>query len=612
MKHLLTLLALLAALASHAEPKSPGWPVHLSGRTFYSATHDAQRLYLTTQKGHGYAINLDTGAIDWQQSIPWNTSSPELVDGVLYLPASSSLLALAPDSGETLWQRQDYNAHQVIQAGGQLFARSHDTLLQLDAASGQIENAITAQGYLGGIFATPRGIVLQRNLQYLDASPEYDATLALIDPQTGKEPLWQIDLPNRRLGQLATDDEYIYVATNEPGMAAYHLADGYPAWQTTPGYDAEAWPTYHGNGYLPGKALPWQDRVFFTILGGKSDWTAERKKLIEQGRTEYAEYQSNEGGLLGAVNRATGEVIWEQLLPRAALSLQMAHGKLIYVTAFGWVRVIDPKTGTIEHTFTLPYGKELGLNNSYQFAFAQDDALYAGIDGWIWRVGWEDLMAHDDWRGVIDYETAKLDSAQSVARLSTPMSTFKPMVENEALHVEVDFGQAINVHNVLFEFFRDGEKVHELYHSPSGSLDRNIDSASISLYLSDLGYRPDYRNSDTFNLLMKHQRAAQGRDELSLHAIFQNSATAPSFTGHQSLSYTQDQLNLAHGYAANVFEEISWNDGQLPVMVLLTQKPDRSIPINWLRVRSQNLQTFRDTYPQGDYLLISILGEETE
>ena len=607
MKTLLTAGVLLAAAwganAASADSETGGWPLNFTGQNLLGAVADEDCLYLGTANGTVYAVDQETGKTRWSQKLAVYRMRPlALADGRLFLSEYGNTAAINVDTSNIDWEVDNFGCSLVRSAGGQLFARSDDTLLRLNPASGQIEQVFRGRGYIMDFAPAGNGLVVARYDQFLDEQPQMDSSLSMIHPETGEESVWTQTFPHQLIGHIACDEERVYAGTSEPGLQAYNLSDGTPAWHVQPDIDGADFNPNHSGVYWPGDTLLWRDRVICTFSGTAKEWPQAL-------RASSVEYRTSEAYLLVAAEAATGRVLWQQCIPRRPVDMQVVDGKLMVPSVMGWVRIIDLEDGSVTHTFELPYGSEIGVESSLNFALVREGVLFAGTDSWVWRVAWDDLLANTDWRGVIDYHQAALSAEGLLTSSSNPITLFGPHTEFEAMHAEAEFGRSIKVKNVLYEFYRNGKKVYEQRQFRDGWEERDLKSAGISLYFGGLDYKPDYHNSETFNLLMAHKRAAQGVDELELYTVFRNHSYGPSFTGGASLSYARDQLDLSQGYAASSFSEPKWEDGKLPWMVLLTNKPDKRVNLHWLRTQARTLKSFQDAYPEGDYLLVSILGE---
>lgn len=191
-----------------------GEPARLSGITIAGSM-----LFVGSENGKVYALNSDTGEVQWQQSVPGEVlSAPSVGEGrvVMHL-GSGYIVALSARTGEQQWLHEEEVAllslrgvsRPVIASGGVIFGSATGKAVVLLSQSGQIawEERL----------ATPSGSTELERLIDVDGAPLVLGTTFVMSAFNGE--LVALDL---RSGEVAWKQNH--GAWRSPVLAANRIA----------------------------------------------------------------------------------------------------------------------------------------------------------------------------------------------------------------------------------------------------------------------------------------------------------------------------------------------------------------------------------------------------
>lgn len=94
------------------------WDYNTSG-----AATDGTTFYLGSTDKHVYALNVDTGAVQWQREVPGPVRAPLAIDGdrIYVGTLSGHILALSPADGQELWRMKTVGEAPYFDTGEVLF-----------------------------------------------------------------------------------------------------------------------------------------------------------------------------------------------------------------------------------------------------------------------------------------------------------------------------------------------------------------------------------------------------------------------------------------------------------------------------------------------------------
>lgn len=225
-----TLYRLSDELAVATNEQRVAWRFRVNDRPFLRPAVGNGALYVSAYFNRLYALDSQTGNIQWRSKATFNPSSPPtLVDNRLYVAAAKSVYALDVATGATIWQTPDigtvYASMPIV--GGVVYVSSlARAVYALDAATGE-QRWTVATG--DKVYSTPV-IDEQQGVVYIGGSDKYlyaldAASGALHWRQVLDSPVSTPVLANGRL-YASSDAGYLYALDPSSGAVIWQYAAG--------------------------------------------------------------------------------------------------------------------------------------------------------------------------------------------------------------------------------------------------------------------------------------------------------------------------------------------------------------------------------------------------
>lgn len=216
---------------------SKGPPAKLAG----GLTLDGDTLYVGNESGMLYAINKESGEIQWQSQLEGEViSAPAVGEGYVVLHLGNGMVVgLNAADGEEQWRHEEEvpaltlrgNSSPVISAGGVILGTNNGRAAVLVLESGQMawdERVATPSGgsdleRIVDIDATP---VVRGDQVYMLA---FNGELVALELRTG-EVVWRRDYQGHRTPQVA--GSRIFLTTSESHVVAVDRLSGNERWRS--------------------------------------------------------------------------------------------------------------------------------------------------------------------------------------------------------------------------------------------------------------------------------------------------------------------------------------------------------------------------------------------
>ncbi len=298
-------------VAVDAESGDQQWEHQLSGGGIRNGSIVGETAFFTGEEAVS-GVSLSDGTLAWERILAEEGETRltigcrvTVVDGVAYLPGvKSTLLALDARTGEQHWSYGDEPGRMTpAVAGNRVFIADDRTIHALPRDSENSENneetaveavwTYEAPG-LGSVQGRDTSLVVDREQGLVFAVLADRKRLLALSIETG-EPAWAYDVELAPVfGRLAVADATAYLAT-ERGIVAVEYGGGEP----------------------------------------KRHWTVETRDVVMDAPTIVSDtlYVSLEHGEVRAIDRATGETLW-QTYTQAGTSAQtspVVHDGRLYV-----------------------------------------------------------------------------------------------------------------------------------------------------------------------------------------------------------------------------------------------------------------------------------------
>jgi parallel beta-helix repeat protein len=303
---------------------------------------NAESVFVAARPDKVYALNVQTGSVEWQTSrddvdsslpaYPSQSGVRKTVtkDGVVYVPANPGIaggdefvIALSAATGAVLWEHDepldngfvvellvDDDSGYYYTANG-----SESELVQIEASTGATENRIDLGSSTDRIDSQ---IVKEGDRLYYVTEPvgSSDSFLTSVDLTTGSI-AYQQEIPRRNFDHgIAVADGVVYLNGDTWTVAAYDGTTG-----------SELWSTYLG------------DFEYKTPNGGP---------IVVEESVYYTTFNSDTGIYsLNALDTATGAQTWNVTLP-VWVRGPLAYSQQRLFTAGPGVNAVVPRTGDPE------------------------------------------------------------------------------------------------------------------------------------------------------------------------------------------------------------------------------------------------------------------------
>ena len=303
---------------------------------------------VATRQGEVHGINLATGKREGSSEFGEAVEgTPVIQDGVLYVPNAwgrKTLFAYDLRYGKTLWR----NEGTPIEAGlllldGTLYAADVEGVLRaIDAKNGEVlweETLDTTTTIHAAPLRAGQGRVV--------VADDRGRVRALRTGRDEERFLWQQELGAPVYSTPAADEKTVYVPTTRGQLFALDAAQGQVRWRYAIGDATVRFtaPALSGTDL----AVAGTDGVVRVLNAETGDvrWTYQAKEAVTAPPlfTQDALYVGTMGKKLYALDRATGELLWEEeLRGRIKSGMAAREGYLVVLTEPSHVYLFKTKT----------------------------------------------------------------------------------------------------------------------------------------------------------------------------------------------------------------------------------------------------------------------------
>ena len=211
-----------------------------------------------------WALNADSGAVLWKYPLTCVSTSPTVVNGVVYVGSSNNIYALNADTGATLWEYITGDSVQSSPAvsNGVVYVGSRDyNLYALDAATGALLWKYATGGGVDSSPAVANGVV------YVGSD---DWNLYALNASTGAL-IWKYTTAGW-LDSPAVADGVIYVGSAESyfngNLYALDAGTGELLWKYVPGGNFDSSPAVANGVIYIGSEEPDYNSCVYAIHAG--------------------------------------------------------------------------------------------------------------------------------------------------------------------------------------------------------------------------------------------------------------------------------------------------------------------------------------------------------
>ena len=272
------------------------------------------RVFVGTQDGHFYGINLEDGSEIWSFKAEGPISAPAAVlkDRVFVGDTYGFIYAFDVKTGEELWRFETegkieggVNTYITESGAEEIFVGSHDYFLYcLNAESGEVVWKHETGNY---VVATPSLIELEGREAVSFGG--CDGILHVVSA-TGEGEPQEIEVGSYIANTSAVRDGIAYVAHNGGEVIAIDIESGEAAWKLNTGIEYTASPAVdESNVYIggPDKRLVAYDRV-----QGEEKWAFRAPRALSSSPVVTGDtiWQGGMDGRLYAINKNDGTEAW--------------------------------------------------------------------------------------------------------------------------------------------------------------------------------------------------------------------------------------------------------------------------------------------------------------
>jgi outer membrane protein assembly factor BamB len=404
----------------------PAWTVDLKGTGYFGSmsanpvfSPDGRSVYLQDLSNDVFAVNVESGEIEWEYDVPAGASNGLGPNGVtyykgnLYGETNAAAFALSAKTGEKVWETpnlaektgQGFNIQPQVDDGkvflstsGQLHggiayaldARTGKVLWKFEETKNKEEREVGGEAGTGGAWNAPaigpKGEVLfgianpYRSIEQAIEHPTkllYNDSTVSLNPKTGKLNWYFQAIPNDFQDwdmhispiYVAGHGRPMVLASGKMGFVyALNPKTGRLLWKTKVGihngHDNDSQLALEGNFEYP--PLPY---TFYPgTLGGVETNMAVSEGMVfvpvTNGSSSLTTYQQtiptfpeNGTGELVAIDLKTGKIVWDHTLPSPLYGDATVSNGIVYATEFaGNVMAFEAKTGKELWKAKLPAG----------------------------------------------------------------------------------------------------------------------------------------------------------------------------------------------------------------------------------------------------------------
>jgi outer membrane protein assembly factor BamB len=317
LRSVLLMLCLLLALAGCGRPAKPEaiWQLEII-EDLSSPAIDGSMAYISSDKGHLFALDLDQRDLRWRFDAGDELGPPAVVDGVVYVGGQDrNLYALDAATGKELWRfaaQAELTTIPTLDTDTVYIGAADGRLYALDRASGAERWQMQLSGELHNYAHAPmqQHLILANGLLYVSTQDEPSSHLYAIDPQTQRI-VWSIDTNLSFISAPAVDERNVYVGTYG-ALRAFDAKTGAYAWHR------------------------WTNAEFGTplVAGGR----------VYVGAASTSQSGKDASGLY-AVDPATGEIIWQYATSSPIFARPLLVGDRVYAVSLTHGYSLDVAVG---------------------------------------------------------------------------------------------------------------------------------------------------------------------------------------------------------------------------------------------------------------------------
>ena len=198
-----------------------------------------KRVFIGTENGYVAALDIDTGELLWDATVPGEILAAPAVDaGILVVnTGASSLFGFSTRTGEQLWRHEGDTPPLTLRGISGPIASNGGVIV--GTATGKVQVNLIETGVLAWetVVATPSGATELERIVDIDTTPvlfggtiytvSYNGTLAAVELRTGRV-VWKREYASYR--NLSVDGNNIFVVDNKSNVYALDRRNGVELW----------------------------------------------------------------------------------------------------------------------------------------------------------------------------------------------------------------------------------------------------------------------------------------------------------------------------------------------------------------------------------------------
>tara|TARA_Y100000296_G_scaffold65342_1_gene76906 strand:- start:1585 stop:2793 length:1209 start_codon:yes stop_codon:yes gene_type:complete len=198
-----------------------------------------KRVFIGTENGYVAALDVDTGELLWDATVPGEIlAAPAVDDGILVVnTGASSLFGFSTRTGEQLWRHEGDTPPLTLRGISGPIASNGGVIV--GTATGKVQVNLIETGVLAWetVVATPSGATELERIVDIDTTPvlfggtiytvSYNGTLAAVELRTGRV-VWKREYASYR--NLSVDGNNIFVVDNKSNVYALDRRNGVELW----------------------------------------------------------------------------------------------------------------------------------------------------------------------------------------------------------------------------------------------------------------------------------------------------------------------------------------------------------------------------------------------
>jgi len=276
------------------------------GNAIYSSpVKDGDIIYITSWNGNISAIDIKSNDKIWETNVGWSSSSsPTIIEDIVYVGSSEGTYCLDKKSGEIIWKNENgVVTSKPAYANHIVYCGSHDgNIYALNNENGKLEWSFETRNE---IYSSP---IVDNDVLYIGSNDGYLYAIDVIN----RDLKWKFKTDGPITSAPCLADNVLYFGSWDGNLYSINSERGTLNWKFSSGWGIDSTPAVSNGNIFVGS----EDTNFYSIDSedGSLNWIFSTNGGIQSSPTVYGGFVffGSSDGNMYALNETNGKLEWKK------------------------------------------------------------------------------------------------------------------------------------------------------------------------------------------------------------------------------------------------------------------------------------------------------------